>query len=261
MMPLQIEELAPETPYIWRAKRPAADRRLVCFPHAGAGAAAYTEWAALLPPGIELVAVQLPGRQNRIGEDPFTEAGPLVTVLTHALRPVFDLPFSFFGHSAGATLAFELARALRDRGGPGPERLFLSAQPAPGTSRVRQLHQLDDEEFRAEILALGGIDEEIVDDEDVMESMLFTLRADFTLWERHRPAAGAPLDCPVTALCGESDPRAPLAEVRRWAEHTTGGFSTAFYPGGHFYFLERPEEVVSLIARTMTAPAADGRTA
>lgn len=261
MIPLEIQELAPESPYIWRAKRPGATRRLICFPHAGAGAAAYADWAALLPADMELVAVQLPGRQNRIAEDPFTEVGPLVNVLTHALRPVLDLPFAFFGHSGGATLAFELARALRDRGGRGPEQLFLSAQPAPGATVVRRLHALSDEDFHAEIVALGGVDEELVEDEDAMEAMLWVLRADFTLYERHRLEPGTPLDTPITALCGDADPRAPLAEVMRWREQTTGAFTAEVYPGGHFYFIEDPAPVVSLIVGRMPAPATAGRTA
>ncbi|WP_330299312.1 thioesterase II family protein [Streptomyces sp. NBC_00503] len=258
---LEIPELAPETPYIWRARRPGATRRLICFPHAGAGAPAYADWVDLLPPEIELVAVQLPGRQDRLAEDPFTEVGPLVEVLTHALRPVLDGSYVFFGHSAGATLAYELARALQARGSRGPEHLFLSAQPAPGESEVRLLHELSDEEFRAEIVALGGIDEEIAEDDDVMESMLYTVRADFTLWERHRSEPGAPLDCPVTVLCGESDPRAPLDEVKRWADHTTAEFAAEFFPGGHFYFFESASEVVSLIGRKILTPATNRRSA
>lgn len=261
MMPLDSQELAPESPYIWRARRPGATHRLICFPHAGAGAPAYTDWAELLPAGIELVAVQLPGRQNRIGEDPFTEVAPLVNVLTHALRPVLDGSYAFFGHSAGAVLAYELARALRKRGSKGPERLFLSAQPAPGESGVRMLHELSDDDFRDEILALGGIDPEIAEDEDVMESMLYTLRADFTLWERHRAEPAGPLDCPITALCGKEDPRAPLEGVERWRDHTTAEFTTEYYPGGHFYFLDSADEVVSLIGRTMLTGTANGRLA
>ncbi|RAG85058.1 thioesterase [Streptacidiphilus pinicola] len=254
----QIRELVPETPYIWRAKQPAATRRLVCFPHAGAGAAAYADWAALLPPQIELVAVQLPGRQNRIAEEPFTEVDVLVDVLVHALRPVLDLPCAFFGHSAGAILAFELARALRARGRKAPEQLFLSAQPAPGDSQVRMLHELDDLDFSTEIFALGGLDPELLEDEDVLDAMLYTLRADFTLFERHRIEPGAPLDCPITVLAGDSDPRAPLDEVRQWQEHTRGPFAAEIYHGGHFYFLDSPTEVVSRLAAAMLTPATLG---
>ncbi|SES47868.1 medium-chain acyl-[acyl-carrier-protein] hydrolase [Streptomyces sp. yr375] len=259
-MTVQSTELVSETPYIWRARQPGSRHRLICFPHAGAGATTYAEWAPALPAEIELVAVQLPGRQNRITEEPFTEVGPLVSVLTHALRPVLSGSFSFFGHSCGAALAFELAKALRAQRRQGPEQLFLSAQPAPGVTGIRHLHDLPEDEFRAEMVGLGGIDEEIAGDEFVMASLLPVLRADFGLWERHTPAQESPLDCPITVLAGDSDPRAPKETVGEWSRQTNSGCSTHFYPGGHFYFLEKPAEVVSLIAGKMLVPVANGRT-
>lgn len=129
-MTVQSTELVSETPYIWRARQPGSRHRLICFPHAGAGATTYAEWAPALPAEIELVAVQLPGRQNRIAEEPFTEVGPLVSVLTHALRPVLSGSFSFFGHSCGAALAFELAKALRaETSGSGAAVPLRPARP------------------------------------------------------------------------------------------------------------------------------------
>ncbi|GHF02333.1 thioesterase [Streptomyces longispororuber] len=253
-------ELAGETPYIWRARQPRSRHRLICFPHAGAGATAYADWAALLPPEVELVAVQLPGRQDRIAEEPFTEVGPLVSVLTHALRPVLGGSFSFFGHSCGAALAFELAKALRAKGQPGPDHLFLSAQAAPGATGIRQLHALPDDEFRDAMLTLGGIDEEIANDEFVMDSLVPVLRADFALWERHRTAPDAPLDCPITVLAGEDDPQAPKESLEGWRAQTTAECAVLFHPGGHFYFLDSPGTVVSTLTEKMLGAAA-GRTA
>jgi len=261
MIPSESRELVPESPYIWRARTPAHSHRLICFPHAGAGAAAYADWVGLLPPEIELVAAQLPGRQNRIAEEPFVETGPLVNVLTHALRPVLDGPFAFFGHSGGAALAYEVAKALRSRGRRGPDQLFLSARPAPDVTGIRQLHDLPEDEFRAEVVALGGIEPEIADDDDVMGSLLPLLRADFGLWERHRATLDSPLDCPITVLCGESDPRAPVETVDRWRAYTNADFSIQVYPGGHFYFLESTAEVVSFIGRKMLASAPTRRIA
>jgi len=248
-------ELVAETPYVWRARKPGSRHRLICFPHAGAGATTYADWAPLLPPEIELVAVQLPGRQNRIAEEPFTDVAPLVGVVAQALRPVLGGSFSFFGHSCGAALAFELAKALRTKGLPGPGRLFLSAQPAPGATGVRHLHDLPEDAFRAEMIGLGGIDEEIARDEFVMDSLLPVLRADFRLWERHRTAQDPPLDCPITVLAGDGDPRAPKETVDGWRHQTNAEFGTVFYPGGHFYFLDSPGDVIALIAeQTLGAP-------
>ncbi|MFE0760018.1 thioesterase II family protein, partial [Streptomyces smyrnaeus] len=44
--------------------------RLLCFPCAGQGASAYRPWQRLLAPEIEVVPVQLPGREGRATEPP-----------------------------------------------------------------------------------------------------------------------------------------------------------------------------------------------
>jgi len=253
--------LAVETPYIWRARRPDRRHRLICFPHAGASAGVHAPWLPLLPPGIELAAVQLPGRMNRIAEPPATEFAPLIRVLAQALRPVLDGPFSFYGHSGGAVMAFELARALRDRGGPQPAHLFLSGQPAPAAQdRVPQLHALPDAELVAEVVALGGIEQDVAEDDYMMGALLPTLRADFTLCERHRVEPAPPLDVPITVLTGDEDPRAPLDTLDGWREQTKAAFRTRTFPGGHFYFLGHAAEVTRFIGDTMLDSTMAGRT-
>lgn len=256
-MTAEIAELIPETPYIWRAPRPARSNRLICFPHAGSGAAGYADWANWLPPDTELVAVQLPGRQNRIAEEPFAEVGSLVNVLVQALRPVLDPPFAFFGHSCGAVMAYEVARALRAQGRTGPAQMFVSGQPAPDIAWARPLHALPDDEFQAEMIQLGGVEPEIAADDDVMGSLVPIMRADFTLWERYTPPPDDPLDCPIIALGGISDPRAPVDAICEWRRYTTAWFTTRFFAGGHFYFFEAGAEVVSFIGTTMVASTAE----
>ncbi|NUT45712.1 MAG: thioesterase [Saccharothrix sp.] len=248
-------DLVAETPYVWRAPRADRRQRLICFPHAGAGATAYADWAPLLPDSVELLAVQLPGRQNRIAEAPFTEVEPLVRVLAQALRPFLDGPFAFFGHCGGAVLAYELALALRDRELSAPTHLFLSGQTAPGLAAAApDLHGLPDDRFGAELVRLGGIEAELAADRHVMAALLPTLRADFTLWERHRMRVGAPLPSPITAMAGRADPRTPADAVEAWRDRTGARFRTRFFPGGHFYFLDAPAEVAGFLGEALTAP-------
>ena len=57
-----------------------------------------------MPEGVEVCPVQLPGRENRITEPPFTILSSLVDAMVEALAPYFDLPFAFFGHSIGARI-------------------------------------------------------------------------------------------------------------------------------------------------------------
>ncbi|MEV7941739.1 alpha/beta fold hydrolase [Kitasatospora sp. NPDC088264] len=243
-----------ETPYLWRAHRPGARHRLICFPHAGGGAGTFAEWSDLLPAEIELAAVQLPGRQNRIAEDPMTEAGPLVEAVVAELLPVMDGSVAFFGHSCGAMLAFEVCRSLQAAGAPVPRHLFLSSQPSPEAFQGRpKLHELSHEDFRAEMVNLGGIDEEIAEDVEILDALMPAVRADFAIWERHRVAPGPRLDIPLSALAGRTDVRTPLDTLDGWRAYTSAPFDIRLYPGGHFYFLDTSTEVLASVGRTLLA--------
>ena len=93
--------------------RPAARLRLICLPFAGGGAAAYRPWLKHLPSDIEMCLVQLPGRETRMRETPYTRLDELVTDLVPALEPFLDRPYALFGHSMGALTAYELTRRLK----------------------------------------------------------------------------------------------------------------------------------------------------
>jgi surfactin synthase thioesterase subunit len=247
--------LAVESPYIWRARRADCRHRLICFPHSGGGAGVFAGWLDSLPPEIELTAMQLPGRQNRIHEELPTEAGPLIRSVTQALRPLLTGPrFSFFGHSCGALLAFEVARALQVRGGPTPVHLFVSGQASPEAAKQGpELHRLSEEDFRTEVLGLGGFDEEVAADDEVMEALLPVVLADFRLWERHPIAPVPRLNAPITAFTGQADHRAPLKSIEGWRAHTNAAFETRLFPGGHFYLFDSDAnvELPEFIANTL----------
>ena len=104
----------------WPTARGNAALRLFCFHPAGVGASVYRQWDVGLPSSVEVAAVQLPGRANRLKEPPLADVPLLVDALVSNLAPHFEGRFAFFGHSMGAVLAHELAHALRDRGLPSP---------------------------------------------------------------------------------------------------------------------------------------------
>ncbi|MFD7029417.1 thioesterase II family protein [Streptomyces sp. NPDC059917] len=245
------DRLIAETPFVRRARRTNRRVRLFCFPHAGAGASAFTAWPALFPPEVEIVAVQLPGREDRVGEPHPASVAVAVRMVAVALRPYLQGPYAFFGHSGGALLAFELARALRKRG-TQPGHLFLSGQGAPGAdSGAPELHRLSDEDFGAALRGLDGTSEGVFTDPELMKLLLPTLRADFTLWENHRHVPGEPLDVPITALGGDTDPRAPVGALQGWREQTTGAFATRVFPGGHFYLDDSQKELTTMLGSTL----------
>jgi medium-chain acyl-[acyl-carrier-protein] hydrolase len=229
--------------------RPRARLRLFCLPHAGGGASLYREWAQLLPDSIEACPVQLPGRETRIRERPFREWKPLVGALADAVTPWLDRPYAVLGHSAGALLGFELARALRAAGQAEPTRLFVSGRAAPQLQRSEpETWNLPDAELIADLRSLGGAREEVLANRELMELLLPIVRADLEVTERYVFPGGEPLDTPLTALAGRDDPRAPPAAMEGWAELTRGAFRLEVFPGGHFFLQSVTGHVCRLVA-------------
>ena len=114
----------------WNPPR-TAKALLVCLPHAGSGAFQFRPWQELLGPDVALLAVQLPGRENRWREEPATGMAQVLDELVPALASRLDLPYAVFGHSMGALVGYELARALGRDHGRWPLGFVASASRAP----------------------------------------------------------------------------------------------------------------------------------
>jgi medium-chain acyl-[acyl-carrier-protein] hydrolase len=215
---------------------PQAHLRLFCFPYAGGGASIFRTWANDVPTGVEVCPVQLPGRENRLIERPFTRLSSLVQALAQAISPYLDMPFAFFGHSMGALISFELARELRKQNSPGPSHLFVSGHRAPELPpRRRPIHQLADAAFKAELDRLDGTPEEVLQNAELMELFLPLLRADFAVCETYIHSPEAPLNCSISAFGGLQDKEVPFEDLEKWGDQTNRSFTLRRFPGNHFF--------------------------
>ncbi|MFF9869951.1 thioesterase II family protein [Streptomyces sp. NPDC013953] len=229
----------------------AAPTRLVCFPHAGGSATYYFPLSRSLSPAVDVLAVQYPGRQDRRNEAPVGDVAELADLVTEELRPWADRPLALFGHSLGATLAYEVALRL-EAGGVEPVRLFASGRRAPSCHRDQDaVHLADDETLLTTVRSLRGTRPEVLADDALLRRLLPAFRGDYQAAETYRKSPGAPLlRCPVTVLTGTADPEVTRAEADAWADHTAGGFTLHEFPGGHFYL---NEHALSVIARIREA--------
>ncbi|MFF3909860.1 thioesterase II family protein [Streptomyces sp. NPDC001848] len=220
---------------------------LYCFPHAGGSAGEYARWAAHTP-GLRLVAVQPPGRAHNLGAKAFTAMPELVREILTRVR--FTPPFALFGHSLGALVAFEVARALRQR----PLRLFVSScEPPPLPGRAQPLHLLDDSALHAEIeRRWGPLPATARSDKDLLSAALACYRADLQVLETYEHVPGPRLGCPITAIAGAEESRGG-ALMTGWREHTDGAFESCERPGGHFHTREDLDGLGRLLGDTVRA--------
>jgi surfactin synthase thioesterase subunit len=229
-----------------------ANLRLFCFPYGGGGASYYSQWRDQLLPSVELCCMQLPGRESRFREKPFTHLMTLVEALELVIGPYLDMPFVFFGHSMGALIAFELARELQRNDKNGLLHLFVSGRKAPHIARSDPpKHNLPDLQFVEAIRDFNGTPELIFQEPELREMFLPVLRADFSILETYVYEDSEPIGCPINAFGGLRDKTVPYKDLEAWRQHTTNTFNIKMFIGGHFYLKDEKAQLLKEINRVL----------
>ena len=234
-----------------------ARAQLVCFPHAGGSASYFFPLSAALSPEFDVRIIQYPGRQDRRHE-PFVETIDAMAEHAYAaLTAVIDRPVGLFGHSMGAQVAFEVARGLEQRAGIQPATVFVSASRAPSRSRGGLGQLGDDAAVVEQMRNLGGTDQRIFDDEELLQVALAAFRNDFEATERYRRSTDVQIGAPLVVMTAVDDPRTTFDEAIAWQAHTSAGTALHTFDGGHFFLERHAGEVTALIAETLRGRVPD----
>jgi surfactin synthase thioesterase subunit len=232
--------------------RPGAAVQLFCLPYAGAGASAFHRWQAAFGPDVEVLAVQLPGRENRIVEDPDFD----IADIAGAIADRADRPFALYGHSLGGRYAFEVTRHLHRTGGTLPVTLYVGGCRAPhirASGPFDGLSTVDDDELLRRVTEGGGLSEAVLAEPELVELLLPVLRADFRKLDDYVFAAGEPLPVPVVAFAGRADRAVPVADIEAWEAHAGAGLIVHEVDGDHFFLHDEAATVTGLLARDLLA--------
>ena len=226
--------------------------RLFCFPFGGSGSSYYMSWSKQFEPDVEIVPVQLPGRENRLSEPPLNEMNSLIAEILPAVQGYLDKPYALFGHSMGAFVSFELARAIRRKNLAAPKLLMASAiRAAHLEETLPPISHLSDEEF---IDALKqryglGVTEESM---ELLWLMLPTIRADIFCVENYAYTDEPPFDFPMIGFGGKADWTIKSDQIEGWSYHTTGPFKCYEIDGGHFFVNSERDQLIKCIRDELT---------
>ncbi|MBW8792490.1 MAG: thioesterase [Streptomyces sp.] len=221
--------------------------RLLLFHCAGGGASMYHAWPALFPSAVAVQSVQLPGRQDRLGEPAFVRLDELLETLTEIVAAEDDgRPFAFFGHSMGALLAYRLTVELERAGLPGPTVTAVAGWAPKGfrTPVEGAAGGPSDEVLVRELAKLRALPADLLDAAPQWLALaLPAIRADIAVCAGYVDDE-AVVTAPLVAYGGAADPLMEPDALGSWSTRTRGFLGARVLPGDHFFLAEAAEAAV-----------------
>ena len=195
--------------------------------------------------------LELPGRGRRFDEELITDKNKAVLDLLkqlHAIRNR-DIPYVIFGHSMGALMGLWLTFKMKEMGDP-PGYLIVSGTAGPGIEeeRVEKIHLMDSANFKAKLESMGGVPEEILEDEELFSFFDPIMRADFEVVDPDNfTEKGIKVECPIYALMGDEEEH--HNKIKNWQRYTKQQFHEKLLSGNHFFIYEHPEQVGEVLMK------------
>ncbi len=234
--------------------------RLFCLPYFAGGASVFSSWHELLPEDIEVCAVQFPGREERGNEKAYDDVFELVKKLAEVMEPLLTAPIAFYSHSSGAGIALELTRYLRKEMDVHPVKFLTGGWRAPHmVSPFKFLDAINDDEVYMEKnipniknhLRSLEIPDSVLENQEVFNEMLPSLRADILLGKKYTYYDDDPLNCPLTAFAGENDTVFQEDQIKGWEKHTASKFTFRKVQGSHLFCRDNKEELLKMLTEEL----------
>lgn len=227
--------------------------RLICFHSMGVGASLFTRFLLNPPDDCDIIAVQTPGREDRIDEPLVANVKELVDQIVPNLTSLFDRPVIIWGHSFGGIIAWEVVRRLRELHDCEPAHFVVTGTEAPHEApkwqkREIMLKAMVQENSADYLLSQSRY----VDDPDFFKMILPGMRRDMPLLQTYRFENSSPLECPLTAFAARQDDMVYTDRIGEWSGYTTAGFDLIEVEGDH-WFLDRNRELITETLRDIGA--------
>lgn len=226
---------------------------LFCLHFAGGNKYSYREYAEKAPSFLNIIALESPGRGARMREPLISDIHALVNDLYNQMSDrVDELPYAIYGHSMGGLVAYLLALKLIKNSHRAPLHLFITGTTGPSSLSRGEVkrHLLGKEEFIKEIKELGGMPDEILQNEELLQYFEPILRSDFMVSENYIHEDHEPLNIPFTVITGTEEDM-ELEDIHLWQKESTDRVDFKRLPGNHFFIYKYARDIVEIIAKKL----------
>ncbi|WP_052692082.1 thioesterase II family protein [Teredinibacter purpureus] len=231
--------------------KPNAKVRLYCFSHAGGGASVYYPWNSYFSDAVEVCPVQLPGREERLGEPLIDDFENLIGSLLPIIASSIDRPYAIYGHSLGACIGYEIAKRLYTEYALSPLCYFGGAHRSPCKPYYYpSVRGLPNAELTKMVTRFNGLPQAFLDSQEMMDLMLPVLRSDLFLCESYRYVPSLPLPSDIIVFSGQFDRNVTADKLSSWKNHSTKEVTFISLDGDHFFLKTHKNNVLEVVQST-----------
>lgn len=227
--------------------------KIFALPFAGGSKYCYRILQNFIPSQYEWETLELPGRGTRIQEPFMSDVQDTVdNILLQMQHRIHNVEYMIYGHSMGALLGYEVTKKIVSYGLNRPACLFLTGHGAPGIRESKKISGYKKEAFWLEVKKLGGLPQEILDNDELLDLFEPILRSDFKVLEEYKyQSIQHPLPVPLFVRIGDEE-NISREEAMGWQQETEYMLDLQVLPGNHFFIFKHPQYVVRQLMEAFT---------
>jgi len=196
---------------------------------------------------FEIHSLELPGRGKRMSDKLLRNKSEAIDDYVNQIKKLRNhLPYLIYGHSMGATLSLSVVKRM-EAIGDAPLKMVVSGNSGPAESKYdRKRHLLDDILFKEELKKLGGVPQEVLENEELYNFFNPIIRADFEILENDPfSEKGITINVPIYAVMGDREEM--VNEIENWKNFTNEDFRFLTLQGDHFFIQKHPLKISEII--------------
>jgi medium-chain acyl-[acyl-carrier-protein] hydrolase len=230
----------------------ALNKKLFCFPYAGGSASFYREWG-FANNEIDVIPLEYPGHGSKYCEPLCNNMSDLTDILIKEMQEKYQLhtlkTISLFGHSMGATVAYEIAEKLERKYDKKIDYLFLSSKSSPN-NRMEQIDCSNVNKLKGSLIQMGGTNEKILEEEDFLDVFLPIIQEDLNILTNYHGISKhqEKLNCQAVLLLG-SDDTVTMESILSWNQYIESIKALHVLKGDHFYLKQNQVKVLKMIEK------------
>lgn len=229
-------------------------KTLVMFPFAGGNSYSYQRLIIHLEAHYNIICPELKGRGVYSDQQPLDDINLLVDELynTWIKKIILVGEYVLYGHSMGAMICYLLSCKISANQLKMPNEIILSGRGAPACVRKKIKHNLAENEFKTELKKLGGVSDDILNDDELLAYFMPILRADFKAVETYKHIAKEKLHIPITVITGK-DESIEEKDIFAWQDETRKRVNFYQLEGDHFFIFKNISKLCSIINSCATS--------